>query len=339
MVDRRPIDSSSVAVAALTGGAHHGPEAPLTGVALLADAGPGELAYAEGRAARRAGASRAGALLVKAPVEGHTCVVVADPKLAFVKVLRAWYPEATIEGVHPTAAVDGALGEGVAVGAFAVIEAGARVGAGAVIHAGAHVGAGCEVGPGAVIFPRAVLYPGTVVGAGCRIHAGVVLGSDGFSYHPTAGGAVKVPQLGRVVIGDGVEIGANATVDRAFLTETSVGAGSALDNLVHVGHNSRLGRGCMVAAQVGFSGSVTLGDGVIVGGQAGFADHVTVGDGAMLSAQCGVARDLEGGKAYFWADAMPARLGRRVVIALRDLPEMRRLVYKMARRMGLLEGR
>lgn len=332
-----PAPVTSRDIAALVGGEHHGPDVTVTGAATLDAAGPAELAYAERGPSEKWPGGGAGVLLCKAPAEGRCCVVVSDPKLAFIRALEAWFPERYAPGVHPTAVVEGALGQGVHVGPHAVIGAGATVADGAAVLAGAVVGEGCRVGEGTVIYPRAVLYPGTEVGRGCRIHAGAVLGADGFSYHPTAAGPVKVPQVGRVRIGDGVEIGANTCVDRAFLEETTIGDGSALDNLVQVGHNTRLGRFNLLAAQVGLSGSVTLGDGVIVGGQAGVADHVAVGDRAIIGSRAGVHNDLEGRAIYLFAPAMPIRKARRVIAALGDLPEIHKLVFKMARKLGLSE--
>jgi len=328
-----PAPITAAAIAASVDGELHGEDATVTAAAPLAAAGPEALAYAE-----KTISGDAGVVLCKerALVEGRTCVVVKDPKLAFSALLAGWFTEVYPPGVHPTAVVEGTLGEGAHVGPHAVIGPRAVIGAGAVVLAGAVVGARCRVGPGTVIHPRVVLYPDTVVGAGCILHAGAVLGADGFSYHPTAQGPAKVPQVGRVRLGDRVEIGANTCVDRAFLAETVVGDGSAMDNLVQVGHNSRLGRFNLLAAQVGISGSVTLGDGVIVGGQAGFADHVTVGDRAIVGSRAGVHNDLEGRAVYLFAPAMPIRKARRVIAALGDLPEMHRLVYKLARKAGLM---
>jgi len=329
-----PAPISSAELAARVGGEHLGEAVTVSVAAPLASAGPEALAYAE-----KAVSGAAGVVLCKErfAAGGRTCVVVKDPKLAFITLLTGWFAEVRPPGVHPTAAVEGTLGEGVHIGPHAVVGAGAHIGAGAAVLAGAVVGERCQVGPGTVIHPRAVLYPDTVVGSGCIIHSGAVIGADGFSYHPTAKGPTKVPQVGRVRLGDGVEIGANTCVDRAFLTETVVGDGSAMDNLVQVGHNSRLGRFNLLAAQVGISGSVTLGDGVIVGGQAGFADHVKVGDRAIIGSRAGVHNDLEGRAVYLFAPAMPIRKARRVIATLGDLPEMRSLVYKLARQAGLLD--
>ena len=202
------------------------------------------------------------------------------------------------------------------------VDPSAELGAGAVVHAGAWVGASCQIGAGTVIYPTAVLYPGTVVGRDCRIHAGAVLGADGFGFHPGPSGPLKVPQVGRVVLGDGVEVGANSCVDRAFLGETRLGAATKLDNLVQIGHNCQVGRGVVMAGQAGLSGSVTVGDGVQVGGQVGIADHAQVGAGALLAAQSGIHGTVAAGQAVFGSPAMPLRQARRVFALLRRLPEI-----------------
>ncbi len=311
---RRHEPLAASAIADLVGGALHGPDREVRAVAPVETAGPDCAAFVEGAPrADRAGA--AGVLICRAPLPGRTCVVVEDPRRAFAALLRRLFPEEHRPGVHPGAHVDPT----------------ARLGPGVVVHPGAWIGADCEVGAGTVIFPHVVLYPRTVVGRRCRIHAGAVLGADGFSYHPGPEGPEKMPQVGRVVVEDDVEIGANTCIDRAFLGETRIGRGSRLDNLVQVGHNSRLGRGVLVAGQAGLSGSVTLDDGVVLGGQVGIADHVRIGAGARLGARTGVHRDLEGGRDYLGAPAMPLREARRVWAALRRLPEVLRRLRVLER--------
>ncbi|MCB9793084.1 MAG: UDP-3-O-(3-hydroxymyristoyl)glucosamine N-acyltransferase [Alphaproteobacteria bacterium] len=312
-----PPGATSTELAQALGGQHFGPEVRLQRVAPLEDAGPGELAYAE-----RQVEGGAECVLCQEPEPGRSCIVVDDPKLAFIEVLEAWLPERERRGVHPTAIVLGHLGEGVTVGPYAVIGQGSVIEDHAVIYEGVVIGERCRVGAGSVLFPRVVLYANTSVGARCRIHAGAVIGADGFSYHPTPQGPRKVPQVGRVVIEDEVEIGANTCVDRAFLRQTRIGRGSKLDNLVQVGHNVRLGPSSVIAAQAGLSGSVTAGPGVMIGGQAGVVEHVNLGAGAMVGAGSGVMRDVEDGEAVLGAPAMPRRRALRVWALLRKLPEL-----------------
>ena len=307
----------AAALAALVDGALHGPDRSFSGVAPLSGAGPEHASFA-----LRAPTApcTAGVLLIASPLPGHTCVVVADPKLAFITLLQHLFPEAHTPGIHP--------------GAF--VHPTAILGEGVTAYPGVWIGPGCQVGAHTILFPNAVLYPGTVVGERCRIHAGVVLGADGFSYHPTAAGAVKVPQVGHVELGDDVEIGPNSTVDRAFLEKTVLGDGVKLDNLVHVGHNSQLGRGVIAAAQAGISGSCEIGDGCLLGGQVGVADHAVIGAGAQLGARAAAHGRLEGGQAYLGVPAMPIRLARRVMATSRRLPQMWRMLQKYERDRALL---
>jgi UDP-3-O-[3-hydroxymyristoyl] glucosamine N-acyltransferase len=302
-----------------------GPDRAITAVAPLDAAGPEALAYAEG-----AVSGEAGCLITKAPIEGRSVIVAADPKLAFIRALALLFPEARVAGVHPSAVVEGQLGQDVTVGANAVIGAGAVIGDRVWIGEGVIVGPGCVVGDDTRLFPKVVLYPGVLIGRRCRVHAGAVLGADGFSYHPTAHGPVKVPQVGGLVIEDEVEIGANTCIDRAFLTETRIGRGAKLDNLVQIGHNVRLGPACVIAAQVGVAGSTTFGAGVLVGGQAGFTEHLNVGDGARVAAGSGVIRDVPARETWLGVPAMPSRQARRILAALKDLPD---LAIERARRL------
>ena len=288
-------------LAALVGGTLHGEDVDFGGVAPLETAGPGHCAYAEDAVPE---GCRAGVLLARAAA-GRSTVVVDDPKLAFIRLLVRLFPVEQPAGVQP--------------GAF--IHPTARLAEGVIVYPGVYVGPDCSVGARTVLHPGVVLYADTVVGADCILHAGCVLGADGFSYHPGPEGPVKVPQVGRVRVEDNVEIGANACIDRAFLTETVIGRDSKLDNLVQVGHNSRLGRGVLVAGQAGLSGSVTVGDGSVLAGQAGVADHVTLGPGTVVGAQSGVHNDLDGGT-WLGTPAMPVKLARRVFALWRRLPEM-----------------
>ena len=295
-------------IAALTGGILAGPDRDVRGVGALDRAGPDALAFASGRVPE---ACAAGVLLARAAEPGRTVVVVDDPRRAFAVVLAALFPEVHADGVHPGA----------------VVHPTARLGRGVVVYPGCHVGAGCEVGEGTVLFPNVVLYPGTVIGRRCRVHAGAVLGADGFAYHPTAAGPLKVPQLGRVRVGDDVEIGANSTIDRAALDETVIGDGTKIDNLVQIGHNCRLGRGVVIAGQAGLSGSVTVGDGAVLAGQVGVADHARVGAGAVVGAQSGVTGRVPDGAVVLGTPALPAAEARRVYAVWRRLPELWRAVW------------
>ncbi len=302
---RLPAPVRASEVAAAVGGELHGEDRVILGVAPLEDAGPGDLAY---RLPDRRGDDNAGLLLADAPIAGRSVVVVGDSLAALIPLLESWFPE--------PAPCD------------ARISPDARIGAGVKLHSGVVVGPGAEVADETVLFPNVVLYPGTRVGRRCRVHAGTVLGADGFRYHASTRGLLKVPQVGGVRIGDDVELGALVTIDRGFLGDTVIGDGCKIDNLVQIGHNCKLGRSVVIAAQTGLSGSCVIGDGVLMGGQVGLADHSYVGAGARLGTRSGVRGQVPAGETWLGAPAMPIGLTMRIFAASRDLPEMWRTWMK-----------
>lgn len=304
----------------------------------LEAAGPEDLSFAaDAKAERKAAASAAGVLLVRsaAAFPERTVVEVADPSLALVAVLEVFHPRrAARGGVHPTAVigVGAILDPTTEVGPFAVVGEGARIGAGAIVEAHAAVGRECVVGDGAWLHPHVVLYDRTVLGARVEVHAGTVLGADGFGYAPTPSGIAKVPQVGRVVIEDDVEIGANTCIDRATLEETRVGAGTKIDDLVMIGHNSTVGRHGILCGQVGLAGSTAVGDGVMLGGQVGVAGHLRIGNGVKAGAQSGIDGDIPDGEVVFGTPHLPHREALRVIAELRRLPETARTVRDLLAR-------
>jgi UDP-3-O-[3-hydroxymyristoyl] glucosamine N-acyltransferase len=284
-------------VAAAVGGRVHGTAGrKLTGVAPLEAAGPRDLSWvADESRAREAQASAAGALLV--PAErisgGRPCVVVPSPQLALALWLEAFRPDERPRGgvargafVHRTARV----APGASVEPGATVSAGARVGPRTRVRAGAFVGEQAEVGEDCVLGPGSAVLARCRVGNRCILQPGAVVGSDGFGYVWDGGGHHKVPQIGIVRIEDDVEIGANATIDRATLGETVIGRGTKIDNLVQVGHNVAVGEHSILCGQAGVGGSSRIGRGVTLAGQVGVSDHVTIGDGAILTGQAGIAR-------------------------------------------------
>lgn len=281
--------------------------------------------------------SNVGAVLIcKGSSSKKPHIVVESPRLAFGHLLALMVrPLPYSPGIHPSAVVaDGArVDPAAAIGPFAVIERGASVGARARVYAHAYVGDGCTVGADAVIFPHAVLVQDVHVGARSVIHSGVVLGADGFGFGWDGKTRVKVPQVGGVVIGDDVEIGANSTVDRATAGETVIGSGTKLDNLVQVAHNVRIGEHGVIASQTGISGSTTIGDRIVMGGNVGVSDHVTIGDDVALGARSGVAHDIDKSGEYFGAPALPKREGIRVMLALTKLPELISKVRALEKRL------
>jgi UDP-3-O-[3-hydroxymyristoyl] glucosamine N-acyltransferase len=258
--------------------------------------------------------ARCAALLVRDDAEVPTphppLIRHADPRLALARASALFDPEPRPEaGVDPAASVHpGArLGAGVHVAAGARVADGAVVGDGSVIGPGAVVGEDCVLGDGVRLFARAVLYPRVHLGDRVRVHAGAVLGADGFGYAPSPRGAVKIHHLGGVRIGDDVEIGANACIDRGTVEDTVVGAGSKIDNLCQIGHNVRIGRHCLIAGTVAIGGSTVVEDGVQIGGGAALSDHVRIGAGARIAGRSGVSKDVPAGEAWGGTPAAPMR--------------------------------
>lgn len=303
----------------------------LVGVAPLASASGDEVAFLDNRRYTDAlVASRAGAVIVhpdlvaKVPA-GTVAIVTREPYLGWARVAALFHPEPPGEpGIHRLAHVDPlALVDPTAeIGPFAVIGATAeigprcRVGAGTVIGRGVRLGADCRVG-------EHVTISHARIGDRVRVYPGARIGQDGFGFAPSSTGFVSIPQLGRVILEDDVEVGANTTIDRGSASDTVIGAGSRLDNLVQIGHNVRLGRCCVIVAQVGISGSTTLGDFVQVGGQAAFAGHLKIGDKARIGAKAGVMADLPEGAEVVGSPAMPVRAFFRQVAVLKRLAERR----------------
>ncbi len=261
--------------------------------------------------------------LVENLITEKTFLLTEDLQAALLTAARAFHsPTQLSAGVHRAAFVDATatLLGGVHVGAGAYVGPRCKLGSGVVVHAGASIGAGCQVGDYTVLHPNVTLYDEVIVGRKCILHAGCVIGAEGFGYVPTKDGLAAVPHLGTVIIGDGVDIGANSCIDRAKLGATTIGAGSKIDNLVHIGHNVSIGRSCIVVAQAGLAGTVKVGDGVMIAGQAGIADHITIGDGARVAAQAGVIGDVAAGETVSGYPARPHRVKMRELGAVAALP-------------------
>ncbi len=323
------------------------PDVEVEALRSLERAGPRDLSFLTHRRYRaQASASRAAALLVGSDaarlVEGEPerpLLVVVEPSAALGRLIDLFHPPAVpAAGVHPTAGgEEGASVDPTAtVEAYVVVGRGARIEAGAWLRAHVVVGAGCRVGRGVLLHPHAVLYDGCEVGDGSVVQAGAVLGSDGFGYASTGGGHVKLRHVGRVVLEEGVEIGANTTVDRALLEETRLGAGSKLDNLVMVAHNVVLGKGCLLVSQAGIAGSTRLGDGVVMAGQSGAAGHLELGDGARVAAKSAVFRSVPAGTQVAGIPAVEAPRWRRQQALVGRLAGR---LAELLRRLGRLEAR
>jgi len=313
-------------------------------VATLEDAGPEDLSFLTNPRYRQASAgSRAGAILVGPGlrIEGRDLLVAPDPYVALAAILDRMHPEAVASpGVSADARVEpsAVLGQDVSIGAFAVIGAGARVGDRVQIGAGAVLGDRCTVGDDSVLKPRVVLYPGTSVGARCLIHAGAVLGGDGFGFATSAGTHRKVPQLGRVVVEDDVEIGANSTIDRGTLGETRIGCGTKIDNLVMVAHGVTIGPHGLLAAQTGVAGSTRIGSHVTMAGQSGTSGHLRLGDRVIVAAKTAVFSDVADGTFVAGIPAVDHRAWKRSIALVKMLPELRTRLRALEDRLMALES-
>jgi UDP-3-O-[3-hydroxymyristoyl] glucosamine N-acyltransferase len=251
---------------------------------------------------------------------------VDNPYLAFQQVVKLMRPELyqPLPGVHATAVVSPAaqVGEGASIGAYCVVEAGARVGARTVLMPGCYVGVQASIGDDSLLYPRVTIREECVIGSRCILHPGVVVGADGFGFAFDAGRFHKVPQVGNVIVGDDVEIGANTTIDRATTDATRIGDGTKIDNLVQIGHNVVTGKHCIIVAQVGISGSTRLEDYVTLGGQAGVVGHVVLGQGSQVGAQTGITKSLPPNSKVFGTPASPLSVFKRLNAYLRRLPEL-----------------
>jgi UDP-3-O-[3-hydroxymyristoyl] glucosamine N-acyltransferase len=320
--------------------------ATVDGVADLASAGPGEIAlFAHPRYKAEAAATRAAAVIVAddAPPLGRPLLRAKRPYLAFARALALLHaPPAPVPGVHPAAAVaaDAVVDPAATVGPFVSIGPGARVGAGSVLESHVAVGAGSAIGRDCRIHAHVSIRERVTIGDRVVLQNGAVIGSDGFGFTRDADGRhVKVPQVGVVVIEDDVEIGANTTIDRATVGETRIGAGTKIDNLVQVGHNVRIGRDVLLAAQVGISGSATLEDRVTMGGQVGVAGHIVVGAGAIAAGQSGVTNSVEPGRFVTGYPAIDNRAWRKASVVFAQLPTLRERLKAVERRLGLAAER
>ena len=329
-------------IATAVGGAVQGdPSTRITGVAPLDRAGASDITFlAAKKYVPVLLESAAGALLVTPELASSAgpCgnrIVVDRPQEALLALLPRFYntPARPFTGVHPTAVVaaDAHLDPDVCVEAFTVIGAGARVAAGCWIGSHVVIGEDAVIGAQSRLYPHVTLYPGVVIGSRCAVHSGTRIGSDGFGYVLHEGAHRKIPHVGGCVIGDDVEIGANCAIDRGSIGQTTIGDGTKIDNLVHVAHNVRIGRLCLLAAQVGIAGSTRIGDGVTFAGQVGVTGHVSVGTRAVLTAQTGVVTDVPDGEVWGGFPSRPHAQAMRGYAALARLPEFMKRVERFLR--------
>jgi UDP-3-O-[3-hydroxymyristoyl] glucosamine N-acyltransferase len=313
---------------------------------VLETAGASELAFVANRkAAGQAAASAAGCLIVPPDFESpatRTLIRASDPRTAFARaVSRLYPPPEVVPGIHPTAVVaaDAELGPGVAVGPLASIGEGTRIGAGSSVGAGCAIGRRVAIGERTVLHANVTIYDDVDVGDRVILHSGSVIGADGFGFVMAGDRYQKFPQIGRVSIGDDVEIGANSCVDRAALGVTWIGEGTKLDNMVHVAHNCRIGRHVVVAAQTGFSGGVVVEDYAVIGGQVGIGDKARIESRAVLGSGSGVltSKIVRAGQVVWGTPARPLKEYLELLANLGRLPQLRKELVEIKRRLSELE--
>jgi UDP-3-O-[3-hydroxymyristoyl] glucosamine N-acyltransferase len=292
------------------------PGTRITGAAMLDDAAPAHLAFAGSPKYFESAARSAAGCIIALPefagAPGQTVIESAQPRAHFALALLVLYPpRPNAPGIHPSATVDrdAQIDTYAEIGPFVTIGNGARIGARTRIGAGSSIGPNVEIGDDCILYPRVSIYERVTIGARCIVHSGAVIGADGFGFEMADGDYKKVPQVGTVVIGDNVEIGANTCIDRATLGVTRIGDGTKLDNMVHIAHNCRIGKHVAIAAQTGLAGGVTIGDYAVVGGQVGVGDKARIESKAVIGSGAGIltAKIVRAGEPVWGTPARPLR--------------------------------
>jgi UDP-3-O-[3-hydroxymyristoyl] glucosamine N-acyltransferase len=317
----------------------------LTGFAPADSARPGDLTFAEKEAYFAAAEqSEAAAILVSGEFASSRKVLIRVPnaRAAVAKVLPLFFPpDERPQGIHPSAviAASAQIDPSAHVGPHCVVGARVKIGARSVLMGGNHLGRDCQLGDDVCLFPNVVVYARSQIGHRVTIHAGSVIGSDGYGYVFDEGRHRKMIQVGHVVIQDDVEIGANAAIDRGALGATVIGAGTKIDNLVHMAHNVVLGRHCLIMGQVGFAGSTRLGDYCVVASQSGISGHLKLGNQVTIGAKSGVMRDIADGETVLGIPATPDKQAKRQIIAVQHLPELLRRLRELEKQVEQLRAK
>ncbi|NLE66845.1 MAG: UDP-3-O-(3-hydroxymyristoyl)glucosamine N-acyltransferase [Lentisphaerae bacterium] len=323
------------------------PSAVVERVAGIRDAEAGEISFvANPKYAHAASETRATAVIVE-PSWAHPCpaslIRAANPEQAFSRVAE-WFapPPVTFEpGIHPSAVVapDAIIGSGSYIGPHVVIESGASIGARCVLVAGCYIGHGASAGDDCRFYPNVTIREHCRIGSRVILHNGVVIGSDGFGYAQEGAARRKIPQIGIVVIGDDVEIGANTTVDRARFGRTRIGNGVKIDNLVQIAHNVTIGDNAVIVAQVGIAGSSSIGARTILAGQVGVAGHLTICDDVIVGAQSGVSKDIENRGMYLGSPALPFDKATKLIAHMSRMSNLKERVAGLENRLAAIEAK
>ena len=321
------------------------PDAEVSGLSGIREAIPGQLSFvANPRYTPAAASTRATALIVSEDwnhPSSATLIRVKNPDRSFAEAAQ-WFapkPVSVTPGVHPTAVIaeDVHLGKDVSIGPYCVLEPGARIGEGCVLSAGCYIGHGTHIGDNCKLYPHVSIREYSQIGNRVIVHNGTVIGSDGFGYVQEGEIRKKIPQIGIVVIGDDVEIGANVTIDRARFGKTQIGNGAKIDNLVQIAHNVIIGDNCVIVAQAGISGSTLLGDRTILAGQVGIVGHLTIGSDVIVGSQSGVRKDIASGTYAIGYPAAPFEKWSKIHAHTMRLPELKEKVAALEERLVKLE--
>lgn len=316
---------------------------PITSVTNIEEAGPADITFAVEPHLEKAGASRAGAVLVAADVADFPkpCIRVANPRAAFATLLALFLPQPQVpRGVHPTAVLGAGvqLGRNVAILPYAVLADGVSIGDDTIVYPHTYIGADSRVGRGSILYPNVTVREGCELGDRVIVHSGAVIGSDGFGFVTVDGSHRKVPQVGGVRIEDDVEIGANTCLDRATTGWTVVRQGTKIDNLVHLGHNVEVGEHCFLVAQTGIAGSTKIGHRVTFAGQSGCAGHLTIGDNCVFAARSAPIGDIAANSFCGGFPARPYKEWLKNEAAVTKVPDLLKKVRDLERRLAALEG-
>ncbi|MGA1826016.1 MAG: UDP-3-O-(3-hydroxymyristoyl)glucosamine N-acyltransferase [bacterium] len=286
--------------------------------------------------------TKASALIASGPVSDFIGPIwcTKNPYLLFAKVLGFFFSkEEPVTGIAQDAIIgkNVRFGKNISIKSGAIIGDNVDIGNEVIIHPGVIIGAHSTISDNSILYPNVVIYPGIIIGKRVIIHAGVVIGSDGFGFAQDSEHLYKVPQVGKCIIEDDVEIGANTTIDRATIGDTVIGSGTKIDNLVQIGHNAVIGKNCIIVAQSAIAGSSKLGNGVIIGGQSAISGHVNVGDGVILAAKSGITKDTPSGTVLGGIIGRPIKEWRRSEVATRNLPKLQNEIRLLSKRLKKLE--
>ena len=330
-------------IAKSLGLSYQGEDFTVTRVNTLGEAGSTELSFLSNpKYISQLASTKAGAVILRKE-HAHSvknAIVCEEPYHAFAQCIALFAePEGTFIGVSPFASIDPSaeIGEDCTIYPYVYIGAYAKIGKGCKLFPGTYVGEHCQLGDNCVLYPNSVLMSQTILGNSCTLQPGAILGGEGYGFVRTPQGIHKIPQIGKVEIGNKVEVGANTTIDRAALSATRIGDGTCIDNLVQVGHNVSFGKNCFVIAQSGIAGSTTFGDNCTLAAQAGVSGHLHIGDNVTIGPQAGVAKNLEENSVVSGSPSTPYSNYMRISALTPKLPDLFKRMSKLEKAFAALE--